>query len=57
MFVRTTASSRKTIAVAIVALAIVVSALAVSTVNAVTAPIYVSGLTLAKNAAHSFKAL
>ncbi len=46
MFVRTTASSRKTIAVAIVALAIALSALAVSTVNAITAPIYVTGLTL-----------
>jgi len=45
---RITASSRKTIAVAVVALAIALGALGISAVHAVTAPIYATGLYLAQ---------
>ncbi|MBV8790629.1 MAG: hypothetical protein JO205_05405 [Pseudolabrys sp.] len=55
MIAHTTASSRKTIVVAVVALVLAIGALTISTVNAVTAPIYATGLTLAK--AKTFKAI
>jgi hypothetical protein len=54
---RTTASSRKTIAVAFVALAITLGALTISTLHAVTAPAYASGLSLARNSTNFIKAL
>ncbi len=54
---RTTASSRKTIAVAVVALAITLGALTISTLHAITAPAYTSGLSLARNSTNFIKPL